>query len=225
MLDPTKFYVFSGGKIEYRKGQDLTLLAFREFARRHDDVVLVTAWHSLWPKDAVGFRGRLDRHVELNSQGTLDIKRWAFENGVDPACVIDLRLVPNPLMPAVLRDVDLCVQPSRAEACTNLVATEAMACGVPVICARNTGMHDILSAENSIILEKQTAISGHNGMRTDGWGESDVDELLAAMEWAYENRAEARQLGQRASTWISENGRTWSAHARQLLEWVKEIAG
>jgi len=224
VLDPAKFYVFSGGKIEYRKGQDLTLLAFREFARRHDDVVLVTAWHSLWPKEAVGFRGRLERPVELNSQGVLDIKRWVFENGIDPARVIDLRLVPNALMPAVLRDVDLCVQPSRAEACTNLVATEAMACGVPVICALNTGMHDILTAENSVILEKQTAISGYSGMQTEGWGESDVDELLAAMEWAYENRAAARQLGLQASAWISQNGRTWVNHARLLLEWVRGIA-
>src|SRR5262249_53791748 len=32
LLDPNRFYIFSGGKVEYRKGHDLTLLAFREFS-------------------------------------------------------------------------------------------------------------------------------------------------------------------------------------------------
>src|SRR5271156_1403504 len=43
------FAVFSGGKLEYRKAQDLVLLAFRAFASRHRQAVLVTAWHSPWP--------------------------------------------------------------------------------------------------------------------------------------------------------------------------------
>jgi hypothetical protein len=40
--------VFTGGKIEFRKAQHLVLMAFREFAARHDDAVLVAAWHSPW---------------------------------------------------------------------------------------------------------------------------------------------------------------------------------
>jgi hypothetical protein len=31
-LDPECFYIFSGGKVEFRKAQDLVILAFREFA-------------------------------------------------------------------------------------------------------------------------------------------------------------------------------------------------
>jgi glycosyltransferase involved in cell wall biosynthesis len=224
ILDPKKFYVFSGGKVEYRKAQDLTLLAFREFSRRHSDAVLVTAWHSLWPRNAVGLRGRLDRPIVVDSQGTLDIMRWVFENGIDPARVIDLRPVPNPLIPVILRDMDVCVQPSRAEGCTNLPLTEAMACGVPVICALNTGMRDLITSENSIPLEKQSAIAGYNGMQTDGWGESDIDELLTAMERAYERRDEARAIGRQASNWISQNGRTWAVHAKELLAWATHIA-
>ena len=49
VLDPDCFYVFTGGKIEFRKAQDLVILAFREFAARHDDAVLVAAWNSPWP--------------------------------------------------------------------------------------------------------------------------------------------------------------------------------
>jgi glycosyltransferase involved in cell wall biosynthesis len=44
-----RFAVFSGGKLERRKGQDLVVLAFRAFAERHKNAVLVTSWHSPWP--------------------------------------------------------------------------------------------------------------------------------------------------------------------------------
>ena len=60
-FDQSKFYIFSGGKVEYRKGHDLVLLAFKEFSRRHDDAVLVTAWHSPWPQLSEGFQGEAER--------------------------------------------------------------------------------------------------------------------------------------------------------------------
>jgi hypothetical protein len=44
-----RFKIFSGGKLEFRKGQDLVLLAFRAFAHRHSDVLLGTAWSQPWP--------------------------------------------------------------------------------------------------------------------------------------------------------------------------------
>jgi hypothetical protein len=40
-----RFCVFSGGKLEYRKAQDIALAAFRVFAQRHREALLVTAWH------------------------------------------------------------------------------------------------------------------------------------------------------------------------------------
>src|SRR5579871_5061424 len=57
VLDPDCFYIFTGGKVEFRKAQDLILLAFREFAARHDDAVLVSAWNSPWPDMSAGFQG------------------------------------------------------------------------------------------------------------------------------------------------------------------------
>ncbi len=39
-----KFVVFSGGKLEFRKGQDLAVAAMRIFMQRHSDVVFITAW-------------------------------------------------------------------------------------------------------------------------------------------------------------------------------------
>ena len=45
-----RFVVFSGGKLEYRKGQDIVAAAFREFHKRHPEAMLATAWHNLWPE-------------------------------------------------------------------------------------------------------------------------------------------------------------------------------
>src|SRR5271155_1892792 len=53
-LFPGRFLIFSGGKPEPRKGQDIVVAAFRIFARRHPEAMLVTAWHSPWPQLARG---------------------------------------------------------------------------------------------------------------------------------------------------------------------------
>jgi glycosyltransferase involved in cell wall biosynthesis len=45
---PHRFVVFSGGKLEFRKGQDLVLAAFRAFRQRHPEALLLTAWSSPW---------------------------------------------------------------------------------------------------------------------------------------------------------------------------------
>jgi glycosyltransferase involved in cell wall biosynthesis len=212
-----RFYIYSGGKLEHRKGQDLIVAAFRAFAQRHPDAILVTAWHSLWPGHSVGFRGCLERSIELGAQGGLDIRRWAVDNGVAPDNFIDLGPVPNALMPAILRDMDVCLQSSRAEACTNLPAMEAMACGVPVIVAQNTGMLDLIADGNCIPLKQQTPLSS---AETEGWAESSVDEIIAALESVYQNREHGRAIGTNGARWMLENRRTWSAHASDLLTWI-----
>ena len=155
LLDPSRFYVFSGGKVEFRKGHDLTLIAFREFARRHDDAVLVTLWHSPWPQLSAGFSGRLTTPLSLRPDGRIDVIGWVEKNGIAPRQVIELPETPNTLMPAILREMDCALAPSRAEACTNLLAKEAMACGVPVIAAANTGVLDLISNGNVLALTQQ----------------------------------------------------------------------
>jgi glycosyltransferase involved in cell wall biosynthesis len=223
-LDPERFYVFSGGKIEYRKGQDLVLLAFRRFAARHADAVLVTAWHSPWPQYSVGFRGRLARPVELGARGMLDVSRWAADNGVDARQVIDIGRIANVLMPGVLREMHVVLQPARAEACTSLPVKEAMACGLPVIAALNTGMLDILTDDNCIPLRRQGPVAQINELGTEGWGESDVEEIDAALELCYQNRAAAQAIGARARQYLIDNGRTWQQHAATLKRWILENA-
>lgn len=220
ILDPGRFYIFSGGKVEYRKGQDLVLLAFKEFARRHDDAVLVTAWHSPWSHIAAGFKGRLAAPLAFDKDGVAQIDKWVADNGIAPGKVIDVGQIPNPLMPAVLREMDCALQPSRAEACTNLPAKEAMACGIPVIVADNTGVKDLIDGDNCIALRRQAPVAGFGEWETAGWGESDVEEIVAGLERFYADAAQRRRIGLQGAGWILAQGRTWQEHAKQLKELV-----
>jgi glycosyltransferase involved in cell wall biosynthesis len=218
-LDKDRFYVFSGGKVEFRKAQDLVLLAFKRFAARHADAVLVAAWHSPWIEISRGFRGRLASPLPVDPNGMLDVTRWVVENGIDADQMIDVGQVPNVLMPGILREMHVALQPSRAEGGTNIPVKEAMACGVPVIAARNTGMLDLLTDDNCIMLRHQTPVAV-DPAGTRGWGESDLEEIDAALEFAYQDRAAAAATGARARQWLLDRGRTGQQHAATLKEWV-----
>jgi len=222
VLDPECFYVFTGGKIEFRKAQDLVVLAFREFAARHDDAVLVAAWSSVQPELSVGFQGHLPAPLRMSASGALDLQRWVAENGINAHQFIELPVMPNFLMPAVLREMDCALQVSRCEPCTNLPAKEAMACGVPVILANNTGTRDLIAADNCISLASQDPVTGEPGWDTgtDGWGESRVEEIVEALEKLYADSQMRKRIGARGAQWMLENRRTWQAHASALKSHV-----
>ena len=167
-----------------------------------------------------GFHGRLASPLTVGPDGMLDVTRWVVENGIDADQVIDLGQVPNVLMPGILREMHVALHPSRAEACTNLSVKEAMACGLPVIAARNTGMLDLLTDDNCIMLRRQTPVLTADQAGTQGWGESDLEEIDAALEFAYQDRAAAAATGARARQWLLDHGRTGEQHAATLKEWV-----
>jgi glycosyltransferase involved in cell wall biosynthesis len=216
VLDTECFYVFTGGKVEFRKAQDLVILAFREFAARHDDAVLVAAWNSPWPEFSAGFQAKLTAPLRRGSNGALDLRRWVTENGIQPHQFIDLSMTPNFSMPTVLREMDCALQVSRCEACTNLPAKEAMACGVPVILANNTGTRDLIDADNCVALTSQGPVTGPPGVGTDGWGESSVAEIVEALEKLYTDTQVRKRIGARGAQWILEHRRTWRDHASDL---------
>jgi len=217
-----RFVVFSGGKLEFRKGQDLVLGAFRAFHARHPDALLVTAWHNPWPKTAASIAG--SRHVgaapAVAGDGRLDIAAWLRSEGLPETAAIDLGMFPNNDHPAVLREADVAVFPNRCEGGTNLVAMEAMAVGLPVILSDNTGHRDLIDDGRVCLpLRRQSAVQGE-GMGAEGWGESDVEEILDRLEWVYAHRAEAAAVGRAAADWMA---REWS-WARRTDEIVAEVA-
>lgn len=223
VLDPECFYVFTGGKIEFRKAQDLVILAFREFASRHDDAVLVAAWHSPWPAWSADFQAGLSEPLRLDAAGVLQIRRWITENGIKSHQFIELPLTANSLMPAVLREMDCALQVSRCEACTNLPAMEAMACGVPVILADNSGMRDLIDTDNCIALKSQGRVTGPRDVATEGWGESRVEEIVEGLENMYVDTQRRKRIGARGAAWILENRRTWRDHAASLKAHLRTL--
>jgi glycosyltransferase involved in cell wall biosynthesis len=223
ILDPECFYVFTGGKIEFRKAQDLVLMAFREFAARHDDAVLVAAWHSPWLGRSTGFQVNLAEPLRADARGAPLIRQWVTQNGIKPHQFIELPLTANSLMPAVLREMDCALQISRCEACTNLPAMEAMACGVPVILAKNSGMQDLIGVENCVVLSSQDPVIGPPGVGTDGWGESRISEIVEALETLYVDTQKRKRIAARSAAWIIEHRRTWLDHAVSLKDHLQSL--
>ena len=217
-LFPDRFLVFSGGKLERRKGQDIVLAAFKQFAARHRDAVLVTAWHSPWPEVARGLEtSGLTAPVPFRPNGDVDVGAWAAANGIGPGQLIDLGMPANASMPALLREMDVALFPNRAEPGTNLVAMEAMACGVPTILSANTGHLDLIEPDNAYPLTRQTAsdrpAEAPFGDLT-GWGESDIEEIVEALEAAYANRDEARRRGLKGAETLARL--TWGRTAAEM---------
>ena len=217
-----RFLIFSGGKLEYRKGQDLVLRAFRVFAQRHREAVLVTAWHSPFADHARSLAASGEvAPVTFAADGRVDVRAWATASGIAAEQIIDLGTVPNQEMPRILREMDLAVFPNRAEGGTNLVAMEAMACGVPTILSANTGHLDLMAdPQRCWRLECQRVVAPVAGfaVSTEGWGESDLDELIAAMESAWADRDAARARGLSGAQWMKTL--SWTAQSQQLKERV-----
>lgn len=220
-----RFAVFSGGKLEYRKGQDLVVAAFKRFQQRHPDAVLVTAWHNPWPQAAksLAVSPHVSKAPETTSDGGLDVRGWVAANGIPEHAHVDLGPLTNLDMVEHLREVDVALLPSRCEGGTNLVAMECMATGVPVILSRNTGHHDLIAHDNCFALDLQIPIGAvTNRKDMDGWGESSIDEIIAVLEKAYTDKDQRRAKGIAAAKFMTTWG--WPQQIARLLGIVTAAA-
>ena len=209
-----RFVIFSGGKLEFRKGQDLVLEAFRQFHLSHPDALLMTCWGNPWPETAHS----IERSTILSEQpvwrndSTLNLMRWIDRLGISKDAVYELPEIPNSSMGQIFREADVALFPNRCEAGTNLVAMEALATGIPTILSSNTGHLDLLKSVPCYRLEQQQFVEPLNQQDgVDGWGESSVDEILETLERIYRDREDARRRGQEA------------AHAMADWDWKKQV--
>ena len=216
-----RFLVFSGGKLEYRKGQDIVVEAFRRFSARHPEAMLVTAWHNHWPATMAGIEqaGHVRRTPEVRG-GRCEVLPWLAANGIPQHVVLDLGVLPHAAMAQVLHDMDVAVFPNRCEGGTNLVAMEAMACGVPSILSANTGHLNLIGEATCFVLERQGEVAPPAALAggTLGWGESDPAELDALLERVFTDRAEARRRGEAGARLLAQL--PWPVQAEALLDAV-----
>jgi glycosyltransferase involved in cell wall biosynthesis len=216
-----RFVIFSGGKFEFRKGQDIVLTAFKRFRERHPEALLVTCWQNLLLPDQAAFElaGHVKNVPKPAPNYGLDLTPWLLSQGLPPESFIDLPFTHNLLMPSVLRECDVAAFPSRCEGGTNLVAMEAMACGIPTYVSYNTGQKDLVDMLGCGSLKTQREVKPPPGAKTlMEWGESDADEILAAFEYVYDQRTEAArkaaQVAKKIEAW------EWGLQNEKLLKIV-----
>jgi glycosyltransferase involved in cell wall biosynthesis len=217
-----RFVVFSGGKLEYRKGQDLVVKAFRIFQQRHPEALLLTAWTTPWHwHDPFMAAGTNTVPASPDAEGWVDTAGWAIANGVPAQALIALGKVPNIAMPHVMREADVALFPNRCEGGTNLVAMECMACGIPTILSANTGHLDLLVRNDVAYRLDRQGPAACEGYDTRDWGESDVEEILENLETVWRDRQAATAVGQRGSAFIAPM--TWERQTALLLRAIEPL--
>lgn len=213
-----RFVVFSGGKFELRKGQDLVLQAFAILSRKYPDMLLVTTWHNAWPQSMQTMAASKHIRFEL-SPGNWQEKmaHLCRINGIDPARVRTMDSLPSERMAEVYRSTDVGVFPNRCEGGTNLVLMEYMACGRPAIASHASGHRDVAHDGNAILLKqlRDLPITEAGGRLAARWQEASVDEIVAAVEQVYHHRDAAAHIGGAGAESMREW--TWERMARTVL--------
>jgi glycosyltransferase involved in cell wall biosynthesis len=208
-----RFVVFSGGKLELRKGQDLVIRAFAVLAERHPDVLLVAAWYNPWPRLVAGLGAAPGFTLKARSGSWEELVAGLLaDNGVDPARAVVVPRLPHSAVAAVYHESDVGLFPNRCEGGTNLVLMEYMACGKPAIVAHNSGHRDVATADNALLVERMSPLDvRREGELVARWSEPDFEEIVERLEWAYRNRDGLARYGERAGRDMERF--TWQATA------------
>lgn len=219
--DGNLFIVFSGGKFELRKGQDIVLSAFRKIQKKYSDIILMNMWYNFWPETMAMFQH--SRHITFSPFGD----SWdAFMNhlykinGLDPKRIITLGAIDNDKLASVYAKTDVGVFPNRCEGGTNLVLMEYMASGRPVIASHTSGHKDILTRSNSLWLDQLVPYPIYDAQKNlwADWEEPSVDQLVDQIEYAYHHRAEMQRRGEQAGKDMQRF--TWDNTAQSLLQHI-----
>ncbi|MEG3839478.1 tetratricopeptide repeat protein, partial [Microcoleus sp. herbarium14] len=219
-----RFVIFSGGKLEYRKGQDIVIAAFKRFRAKHPEALLLTTWHNFWPQYMLGIEqtGNVTGLPNINRDGSLGISQWLVANGLPVDSFIDIGLIPNHLAGQILREADCAVFTNRCEGGTNLVAMESMACGIPTILSANTGHLDLIYSNICYPLSSQGRVKPTAHFPgVEGWGESEVEEVVEALEQVYTNREEAKSRGLAAANFMLDW--TWEKQVKRFLDVILNL--
>jgi glycosyltransferase involved in cell wall biosynthesis len=213
-----RFVVFSGGKFEFRKGQDVVIRAFRVLQERHDDVLLVNAWFNHWEDSVRTMAG--SPHIEFAYQGgehCAAINHLLSANGIDLTKVITLPAKPQLSMARIYKNSDCGLFPNRCEGGTNLALMEYMACGKPAIVSNSSGHRDVANDANALLLKNlQPLTVSMGGEAAAVWDDPSLDEAVEALEWAYQHREALHDIGEAAGWSMQEF--TWTASAARFHE-------
>ena len=216
-----RFVVFSGGKFELRKSQDLVIAAMRVLMERHSNVMLSCAWYNQWPfslstmelSKYIGYHHREGDCLEILTE-TLQ------QNGIPLDRVLLHPVLNNEDMRDVYLNSDIGLFPNRGEGGNNMVMCEYLACGRTVIASDMTGHADVITPENALPLNNYHPYYYHH--HAEGvWFEATVEEIVEQLEYAYTHRAELRLKGLKA---VEDMARlSWPGAAEQFHAIGKQL--
>ncbi len=222
--DPERFVIFSGGKFELRKGQDLVLRAVKIMQEKYPDVWLVNCWYNLWPASTrlMGYSNHIRFEHRDNEPWTATMQRTYEANGLDSRRIVTCELMPQNLQRDLYSRTDIGLFPNRCEGGTNLVLMEYMACAKPVIASNNSGHKDIVNERNALLLNRMSPFNVMDGKGEviARWQDPSLDEIVAHLEHAYHDRQKIRQIGVQAG--IDLKNFTWAHSAQRLLQIIEE---
>ncbi len=210
--DDGRFIVFSGGKFEYRKGQDLVIAAMRVFMQRHQDAYLAASWINQWPFSLATMAQSSQISFRMSDEEcTTILMRTLHDNGIPLERAYLAPLIDNALIRQIYQQTDIGIFPNRCEGGNNMVMCEYMACGRTVIASDATGHADVITDHNAFPLSSYSPvlIKVATGEPCAIWHEATVEEIIEQLELAYQNRDMRAQKGQVA------------ANDMKLLAWDK----
>lgn len=215
------FIIFSGGKFELRKGQDLVLKAFEILHKKYLNMILINAWYNFWPQSIATMSH--SKHIKFEMKGNTwneFIQNVLSINGIDLNRVFILPETPNNKLRELYSKADIGLFPNRCEGGTNLVLMEYMACGKPVIASYNSGHKDVLTESNSIQLKEMKKFNLYSGKEiVADWEEASLDEIINAIEFAYNNKEKINNIGKQAGEDMKNF--TWEKTAESFLSQIE----
>ncbi len=177
-----RFRVFSGGKLEVRKSQDIVIDTFRRLLKAVPHATLVPAWHNYWPKTV----GRLDHAGLVRSLPPYDdaTERWDFQRWLEfEGIPTDNIEAVGPLTQAdtqsLLATCDAGIFVSRAEGNGNMALAECLSAGLPCITSPHSG-HAIYPASTIVrkaLRVRPTKLQPSTIDNITGWYDTDPQEL------------------------------------------------
>lgn len=188
-------HIFSGGKFEYRKGQDLVIAAFREFLKTHPGAHLVCSWFNPWPSLVMTSLNLMSDNIKVRVDGETMGELFANlirANGISPSSFTIFQKLSHADLARVMCNTDIGLFPNRCEGGTNLVLMEYAACGKKIVANIATGHADVKD-----LIDERIPFTTDS----QGWAVQKVEDIVAALERAA----------------ISRKVPTWKDAAKQIL--------
>jgi mannosylfructose-phosphate synthase len=184
-------YIFCLSRIDTNKGHDHLLTAFHMIKEKIPDIHLVIGGGSPKPEP---------REKEIIK----NIKKFIEQKDMEGRVLL-IGYVPDELMAPYYRQAELFVLPSLFEP-FGMTATEAMACGTPIVASKFGGIKNVIS-------------SGENGLLVDP---TNPEEFASALMTLLENKSLAEEMGMKGHETVKKEY-SWEAIARKHLDFYKKF--